>query len=225
MKSILALLIILLLGVSCRGKKEDGMPQQTDTAAHIHPMDSLGMVIARIRLQSKLYTEECRVHKIVLYSDDTKLGGKLLDVSLPGHRKIAIPIDVTLKACVDFSGFSQNNVEHTDSLLILTLPDPQVSITASKVDYAGVRQYVSLTRSNFSDEEIIRLARQGEDSIARHVKELGIIEAARTDATRILLPLLQKTGFAEGNIIVRFRKDFDANDYRKMVRRLNVDKS
>ena len=126
---------------------------------------------------------------------------------------------------MDFSGFSQNNVEHTDSLLILTLPDPQVSITASKVDYAGVRQYVSLTRSNFSDEEIIRLARQGEDSIARHVKELGIIEAARTDATRILLPLLQKTGFAEGNIIVRFRKDFDANDYRKMVRRLNVDKS
>ena len=77
-------------------------------------------------------------------------------------------------------------------------------------------------RSNFTDEEITRLARQGEDSIRHHIERYGLVEASRTAAARVLVPMLKQLGYAESNIIVRFRKDFNNNDLIRRVRTLNT---
>ncbi len=171
-----------------------------------------------VQQQSRLYTTACHVRKIVLYSDDTRMGGKLLDIPLPGTRKVAIPIDVTLKAYVDFADFSEQNVTVADSICIITLPDPKVVVTASRVDHRQTRQYISMTRSKFSEEEISRLTAQGEDSIVDHIGNYGIIAQSREDCARVLVPMIQRMGFEARNIIVRYRKEYSEDEIRKMTR-------
>lgn len=179
------------------------------------PAEMRSEIVSRMQQQSKLHTAECQVHKVVLFSDEAALKG-IIDIKLPGERKVAVPIDVTLKGYVDFSEFSDNSIIISDSLCIITLPDPQVVITSSRVDHAATRQYVGMTRSKFSDAEIARLAAQGEDTIASHISQYGIVDRSRESCARTLVPLLTHMGFKESNIIVRFRKQFDDKEIRTL---------
>lgn len=178
------------------------------------PIDTMGVLVARIQQQSRLYTAECQVHKVVLFSDEATVGGRLMEISLPGYRKAAVPIDVTLKAFVDFSDFSASNVVLHDSICIVTLPDPKVVITSSKIDHKATRQYVGMTRSKFSEGELSALARQGEDSIATHIASFGIQDRARESCAHTLVPLLTHLGISEQNVVIRFRKNFNNEDLR-----------
>lgn len=219
MQRILYLLIFCLALTACQDKKDAPATPITPAADFptATPIDTLAEVVKRVRRQSRLYTTEFLVHKVVLYNDEARVGGALFDIAIPGDRKVAIPLDVTLKGYIEFGDFSQQRVRLVDSLIIVTLPDPRVAVTAAKIDHAKVRQFVSLNRSNFSDEDIARLARQGEDSIVHHIGRYGIVEAARESAVRTLLPLLRRMGFKENNIIVRFRKDFSEREIQKFV--------
>lgn len=188
-----------------------------DSVSHIVRIDTMARIVSLVQQQSRLYTSECQIHKVVLFSDETRLGGKLLDIALPGERKVAIPIDVTLKGYIDFSDFSEGNVLLRDSLCVITLPDPKILITSSKIDHKGVRQYVGMTRSKFSDGEITRLSRQGEDSIASHLSNYGIVDRSRESCARTLVPILTKMGYAEDRVIIRFRKNFNDNEIKKLT--------
>ena len=105
MKRIIYILPILLWTLcACKGEKadENGVYQATDT---------LPMLITQIQKCSRLYTAEVKVHKIVTHDDVIRLKGSLLqkdfNFKVPlGERKIAIPMDATLKAYIDFSQFS-----------------------------------------------------------------------------------------------------------------------
>jgi hypothetical protein len=107
MKQHLIYISLLILTLcSCSGKK---------TEADVAKVDTIPMMIMQIQKCSKLYTAECYVHKIITHDDEAKLSGQLMmrkfRVSLPvGKRKIAIPMDATLKAYIDFSSFNENNV-------------------------------------------------------------------------------------------------------------------
>lgn len=192
-------------------------PQDADSAAVPAPIDTLGAIITQVQKHSRLYTAEYQVHKVVLFSDEARIGGKLIDLSLPGQRKVAIPIDVTLKGYVDFAEFSKSNVILNDSICIITLPDPKMTVTASRMDHEAIRQYVSMTRSKFSDEELNRLAAQGEDSIVCHIAELGIVERSRESCARTIVPFMARLGYKESNVIIRFRKKFDNLELRPIT--------
>lgn len=218
MKKALFCIFLCLLAIFLGCKHDNSSIKDVVVADSVapkpEPVDTMGVLIARIQQQSRLYTAECKIHKVVLFDDEASLGGRLLDISLPGYRKAAVPIDVTLKSYVDFSDFSASNVAFHDSLCIVTLPDPKVVITASKIDHKATRQYVGLTRSKFTEAELSAIAKQGEDSIAAHIASFGIQDRARESCARTLLPLLTHLGIREQNVIIRFRKDFNDNDLR-----------
>lgn len=172
---------------------------------------------AAISRQGRLYTTACQVHKVVLFTDESQFRSPLIDVSIPGDRKIAVPIDVTVKGYVDFSDFGADNVEIHDSLCRITLPDPRVEVTAARIDHAAVRQYVSMTRSNFSDADINRLAAQGKDTIASHLLSYGIVERSRESCVRNLTAILRQMGYQDANVVIRFRKDFTNQDLRSLT--------
>lgn len=202
-------LCILTTILGCKHDKEAIDVTVSDSiATRLHSIDTVPEITVRIKQQSRLYTTEYKVHKVILFNDEATVGGKIIDISLPGHRKVAIPIDVTLKGYVDFSEFSEANVLINDSLCIITLPDPKVTITSSKVDHEAIRQYVSLTRSKFTDADISKLAAQGEDSIASHIASFGIEERSREACARTLVPILTSMGFRDNNVVIRFRKNF-----------------
>lgn len=187
-------------------------------AADTPRVDSTDMIM-RLRTQSRLYTAEYRIHKIVTHDDLLRFQGEFLGYSYEqtfhlGDRKIAIPIDVTFKAYVDFSTFSEQNVERHDSLIHITLPDPRVILTSSEVDYAGVRQYTTLLRSGYTDREMMELTKQGVESIISGIGKTDIIERARESAARLIIPLMVQLGYRPDHVVVTFRRDLNLSNPR-----------
>lgn len=176
-------------------------------------------VILRVRRTSRLYTAEYRVHKIVTHEDvkhlQATLLGRRFDAELPlGERKIAIPIDVTLRAYIDFSDFAESQVQRSADgrQLHVILPDPKVVVTSSRVDHASTRQFHDLLRSDYSDAEMADYTQQGLRSVLRAVPQMGILETARQSAAATLIPLFAALGYEEENIVVTFRKTFTERD-------------
>lgn len=217
-----ALYIVLLLSFfSCSDKKS--VEQGRDA------VDTIPMLVMQIQKCSKLYTAEYHVRKIVTHDDQVKLNGTFLrkdfSVDLPlGSRKIAIPLDVTLKAYIDFSHFNKSRVVKRGHKIEIILPDPKVALTSSRIDHDGVKQHVAFTRSRFTDAELTSYERQGRDAVIREIPRMGIVEMARENAARVLIPMLVQMGYDEKDITISFRKDLDMNDIWKLIDRTTVEK-
>ena len=190
---------------------EEPLPEEVE--------DSVDLVL-QVRQTARLYTAEYKVHKIVTHADvkhlKTKvLGHDLIDAEIPlGDRKIAIPIDVTLKAYIDFSGFTEAQIERSadGQYIHVILPDPKVVVTSSKVDHASVRQFSDLLRSDYSDAEMTNFTSQGVRSVLNTVPQLGILETARKSAAATLIPMISSLGYETEDIVVTFRKNYTVRD-------------
>ena len=188
------------------------------------------VMVMQIQKCNRLYTAEAHVHKIITHDDQLNLKGSLFkkdfNIHVPGsNRKVAIPMDATLKAYVDFSGFSAKNVNRQGDKIEIILPDPKVMLTSSKINHEGVRQFVSLTRRNYSDAELSQFEQQGRESIIRDIPNLDILEQARQSAANTLIPMLQDMGFAEENIKISFRKKFTFNDLKTLLDKTTIEKN
>ena len=186
-------------------------------------VDTLSLVM-QVKECARLYTAEYEVHKLVLKDDPLRVKGNLFqrtfDVKVPiGERKVMIPLDVTLKAYIDFTGFGEKNVLRSGDRIVVTLPDPRVVVTSSRINHDEVKQFVSLTRSDYTSAELADFTRQGEDEILASVPQLGILEMARENAAHVLVPMLTRLGYDERNIVVSFRKDFTAADMPLLLER------
>lgn len=216
--------VVIVIGVlMCQGTVVKESSDDRDQSSEFRGVDSLPMLITQIQKCSKLYTAEYRVHKIVTHDDVLRLKGSLLkrdfNIKLPlGDRKIAIPIDAKLKAWIDFSQFSERNIERRGDHITIILPDPQVTMTSSKVDQQHVKQYVALARANFSDAEMSAYEQQGRAAIIESIPELGILETAQANAAKVLVPMLTAMGYDEHQITVAFRKHYDATDIPSLIR-------
>ena len=197
--------------------------ERGDAAITTRAVDSVPMLILQIQKCARLYTAEYKVHKIVTHDDVIKLKGTVFqqsfDITMPlGDRKIAIPMDATLKAYIDFSQFSEKNIERQGQHITILLPDPKVTLTSSKIDQKNIRQYVSLTRSNFSDAEIANYQQQGRAAIIASIPELGILETAQANAAKVLVPMLTEMGNQEKDITITFRKEYGLKDIQGFLK-------
>jgi hypothetical protein len=223
-KYLILLVAVVLIGVvfvMCNSRKA-----HTDAIQPISTMqgiDTVPLLITQVQKCSKLYTAEYRVHKIVTHDDVVRLKGTLLkhdfNIKMPiGDRKIAIPIDAKLKAYIDFSTFSEANIERQGKKITIVLPDPQVTMTSSKIDQKNVKEYVSFTRAHFSDAELANYQQQGREAIIADIPKMGIIETAQANAAKVLVPMLTELGYEEADITIAFRKHYDNNDIMKLLR-------
>lgn len=194
------LLLAIFMSASCKRSGTDGGGASIDT---------IPMMVQQIKECSRLYTAEYKVHKIITHSDTSKISatvlGQKLNLNLPGgRRKVAIPIDAVLKAYIDFSNFSEDNVRSEGGKIYIDLPNPHVVITSSKIDHEGIKKYVSIIRSDFSDEELALYEKQGRQDIINDIPNLGILNTARRSAASQLLPLISMLGIPQENIVITF---------------------
>lgn len=216
MKTTFYFVIVLCLSLlsACRGE---------ETKAEAVRVDTLSLVM-QVKECARLYTAEYEVHKLVLKDDPLRVKGNLFqrafDVKVPiGERKVMIPLDVTLKAYIDFTGFDEKNMLRSGDRIVVTLPDPRVVVTSSRINHDEVKQFVSLTRSDYTSAELADFTRQGEDEILASVPQLGILEMARENAAHVLVPMLTRLGYDERNIVISFRKDFTTADMPLLLER------
>ncbi len=204
--SIFAILLLLSTFGAC-GSDEEGTKV-------VDQRDTLPVLVMQIQQCARLYTTEYHIHKVVTHEDVLRLKGNLLqqafDIPLPlGERKIAIPMDAKLKAYIDFSTFSEQNVERVGKTITILLPDPKIVMTSSKIDQNGIREYVSITRSHFTDKELTDYEQQGRKAILDQLPLKDMVEKSRQDAARVLIPMLTEMGYDEENIVIAFRKNMD----------------
>ena len=229
---VLALLVLIGLLIRCQLLPGDRFLAADSDARNLSPgrmspgrsNDTVPMLILQVQKCSKLYTAEYRVHKIITHDDALRLKGQLMskqfNLKVPlGDRKIAIPMDAKIKAYIDFSEFSEQNIERSGNQITIILPDPQVVMTSSKIDQKNVKQYVGLTRAHFSDEELANYQQQGREAILQSIPDMGIEETARANAAKVLVPMLTQLGYKEQNITIAFRKDLDfRHKYQGLIR-------
>jgi hypothetical protein len=224
-----ALLVLVLFGLltRCQLLPGDRFLASESAARNLSPgrsIDTVPMLILQVQKCSKLYTAEYRVHKIITHDDALRLKGQLMskqfNLKVPlADRKIAIPMDAKIKAYIDFSEFSEQNIERSGNQITIILPDPQVVMTSSKIDQQNVKQYVGLTRAHFSDEELANYQQQGREAILQSIPDMGIEETARANAAKVLVPMLTQLGYEEQNITIAFRKDLDfRHKYQGLIR-------
>lgn len=219
---VLYMLIVLPMMAACSKQKT-----VTDEPS---PIDTIPMLVTKVQKCSRLYTTEYHVHKILTHNDKMKVTGSILHkeftVNIPaGDRRIAIPIDAVLKAYVDFDGFSEKNIRRENGHLTVILPDPKIVVTGTKVNHKEVKQFVALTRRNFTDAELTSYEQQGRQQIIASIPQMGIIEQARVSAARQLVPLFKAMGYKEENITISFRKKFDIGDLPSILDNSTVEKN
>ena len=213
----LTLFGISLLVVSCGGKQTDEVPtDQTEVA------DTLPLLVTQIQRCAKLYTTEVKIHKIVTHDDVVRLRGNVLnqDFDSPrplGERKIAIPMNATLKAYIDFSEFSEQNIERHGQQIVILLPDPKVTLTSTRINQKEVKEYVGLTRSHFTDKELTSYEQQGRQAILNNIGNMDIIETAQENAARVLVPMIAQMGYREEDITIAFRKELTISDITRRM--------
>jgi hypothetical protein len=197
-----------IMMTACGSKTEQEKPSEATV------VDTIPQLVMQIQQCSRLYTTEVKVHKIVTHDDVVRLKGNLMsrqfNIPLPlGDRKIAIPMDATLKAYIDFSEFDERSIERNGDKITVLLPDPQVVLTSSKINQKEVREYVGLTRSHFTDRELTAYEQQGRQAIINSIPQLDILDQAQANAARVLVPMLTEMGYQEENITIAFRKNLD----------------
>lgn len=219
MRLHLILFSIFMLCCSCSRHKTE---QETVT------IDTIPMMVMQIQKCSKLYTAEYKVHKIITHDDKMKLNGSFMkkdfSINLPlGNRKIAIPMDATLKAYIDFADFNEDNVKRQGDKIEIILPDPHVTLTSTRINHDEIKQYVALTRSRFSDEELSSYERQGREAIIKDIPSMGMMDMARESAARTLIPMIEQMGFEESNITISFRKHYTLNDIKSLLDKTTIE--
>lgn len=220
MSRILICFAVMISLLSCSDSEQPSHNNQLT-------QDSIPKLIMQVQKSAKLYTAEIKVHKIITHDDDLKIKGSILqqdfDIPLPlGSRKVAIPMDATVKAYIDFSEFSEKNVKRDGEKIEIILPDPQVELTSTRINHDDVKKHVPLLRSNFSDKELADYSLQGRKAIVNDIPKMGVVKMAQESATRMLVPMLQQMGYEESNITITFRKDFTSKDVLSIIK-INIE--
>ena len=221
-KRVAVALVFPLAFVSCgNSRKPDAEPVQ-------QRVDTMSVLVMQAQRCSRLYTTEYHIHKVITHNDRLSWKGSLLghdyDMSLPlGKRMVAIPVDATAKAYVDLSSFSEANVRRDTSRIEITLPDPHIVLSSTRVDHDGIKEYVALMRRNFSDAELSSYEQQGRKAIIADIAKTDILESARVGAANVLVPMLQQLGYKAENITITFRHDLNGSDLSKLIDRTSVE--
>ncbi len=215
-KKILYILFLIMGFYACSQKRCVATKKAKET------IDTIPMLITHLQQCSKLYTSEYHIHKIITHEDNIKLTGSFLkqdfDINLPlGERRIAIPFDATIKGYIDMSSFSEKNIKKEGEKITLILPDPKIVLTATKINHSEIKEYVALTRRNFSDTELSSYEAQGRKQVLATIPQMNIIPNAQRSAAHQLVPMLTALGYKEKNITITFRKSFTLQDFPYLI--------
>ena len=161
------------------------------------PEDTTQREIEAISQMRELSLVEYRVRKIVKANDE----GEWYKI---GDRKILLSCTAYLKAGIDLSGFSAENVDinRLDGSATVTIPHAKLlSLDMPASEIREEYDHVTMLRHSFSAEERNALLRQGEKQIRSSVPSLGILEKAEENARRFFESVFTKMGFTSVEVV------------------------
>lgn len=161
------------------------------------PEDTTQREIEAISQMRELSLVEYRVRKIVKANDE----GEWYKI---GDRKLLLSCTAYLKAGIDLSGFSAENVDinRLDGSVTVTIPHAKLlSLDMPASEIREEYDHVTMLRQSFTAEERNALLRQGEKQIRSSVPSLGILEKAEENARRFFESVFTKMGFTSVEVV------------------------
>ena len=159
--------------------------------------DTVQREIEAISQMRELSLVEYRVRKIVKADDE----GEWYKI---GDRKILLSCTAYLKAGIDLSGFSAEDVDinRLDGSVTVTVPHAKLlSLDMPASEIREEYDHVTMLRHSFTAEERNALLRQGEKQIRSSVPSLGILEKAEENARRFFESVFTKMGFTSVEVV------------------------
>lgn len=157
--------------------------------------DKMNKKLSEMSELSELGTVEYTISKIIKANDNS--------FYTIGERKILFSCKATMKAGIDLSTFSPNNVkiEKATNSVVINLPKPKVLSFNMPADQIHLEyQKVGTLRSEFSAEDRNALLKQAEEAIIADAPNLGILKDAEHNAKLFFDALFSQIGFE--NIVV-----------------------
>jgi len=182
--TVVALLAILVVAAGCSRQREEKALQQE--VLSISSMKQLGLV-------------EYKVRKIIKADDQ----GEWYKI---GDRKILLSCTAYLKAGIDLSSFSAEDISVDRAAGKVTVTLPHATLLSLDIPASEIRQefdQVTLLRSDFSAQERNELLRQGERQIRRSVPSLGILQKAEENARKFFSSAFEKLGFTTVEVVFK----------------------
>ena len=143
---------------------------------------------------AEIGTVEYTISKIIKASDT-----KFYTI---GDRKILFSCSATMKAGVDMTNFSAEQVVIKDKEITINLPKPRVLSFNMPPEKAKLEyEKVGALRFDFTAEDRNNLLRQGEKDILADAPNLGILEDAEANAKMFFEALLAQVGFEKINVV------------------------
>jgi hypothetical protein len=154
----------------------------------------------RIELQtlkdlSELATVEYDVKKIIRYKDESWLMGR---------RAILIETSAILKAGIDLSELTSQDIKQEGDAITIYLPRPKlISLNMKPRDMKEIYNEAGIFRQNFSAAEKEIFLTQGQKDIMSKLDEIGIIGKAAVYSKLLLETWLKILGFREITILFK----------------------
>ena len=181
--------MLLILGlVSCKPSLEDSVKSE----------------IQHVRESAEIGTAEYTVRKVVSFKGE----GKGIDYLKVGDRMIIFTCRAYLKAGVDLSEFSMDDVKINEKKKSISVELPPVKLLSMNMPADEIVlnfEKVSLLRSDFSVEERNDFLQQGEAAIKEAVGTIGILDDAKKNTTDFFYAMFKQLGFE--TIIINFKED------------------
>ena len=120
-----------------------------------------------------------------------------------GDRKILFSCRATLKAGLDMSQFTDDDVQISPDhrSITITLAQPRLlNLNINPKDIRVEYENVDLFRSRFTAEDRQKLLVQGEKAIRADINSIGILDDARKNATQFFQTALENMGYEKVTI-------------------------
>lgn len=136
--------------------------------------------------------------------------GKVIKLTDPpewyklGDRKILISTKAKVKAGCDLSHLNEGDIEVVGSKIKITLPG--VSLTSFEMNPDDIRtemKNISGFRDDFSQDEVNKILRLGEQAIRAEVMKTDILKDAKENTTEFITNFYKDMGFEE--VIVEYK--------------------
>ncbi len=147
--------------------------------------------VLAIKEMGALATTEYTVTKIVKASDN-QTWYKV------GDRKILLSVEANLKAGIDLTQLSEDDITTSGNSIQIKLPPPKIlSLQLPPEKIRMEYEEVGLLRSEFSQQERMDLLAQAEKQIEAAIPETGILETSRTHTREWITRFCQQLGYED----------------------------
>lgn len=166
--------------------------------------ENKGAFLERMQDLNELSTAEA-FSKVIIEREDNEVFGKEIGLDLPGtKRKLLVVIPGSVRAGIDFSGLTENDIVLDEESKTATLTLPQADFLGGPelfMDQVEIYSYEGIFRSDGDISEAFELADEAKKLMLKETRSQGVLELAEKNAVQSVKEMFQLVDY---DVTVKF---------------------